>query len=108
MLIVLPVVLTLTGCAIAYDKQSEAVFKSFLKPSNNLVTTVQITGIGESQLQPDTALISLGVQSQETTARSAVQENSTRVPILLHPLKDTGILSGNIHTWTIRLMPGKE
>jgi len=70
--------------------------------------TVQVSGTGEVQVEPDSAVISLGVQTEADTARAALDENNTKVQALLDSLQKGGIPSKNIQTQALRLTPRYE
>src|SRR5689334_17369185 len=60
--------------------------------------TMQMTGHGEVMAAPDTAFVTSGVTSQGTTAREALDANTTDMTALIAALKDAGIDSKDIQT----------
>lgn len=70
--------------------------------------TVQVSGTGEVQVEPDSAVISLGVQTDADTAQAALNENNTKVQSLLDSLTKSGIPSKNIQTQRLNLLPRYE
>jgi uncharacterized protein YggE len=65
--------------------------------------TVQVSGSGEVQAEPDSAVVRLGVQTDADTARAALDENNTKAQAVLDSLQKSGIPSKNIQTQAIRL-----
>jgi len=96
-----------SGCTVAASEQ--ALSQSLMQQSNdNTTRTVQVSGMGESQLEPDTAVIDLGVQTQKKTAEDALQNNNTKMQALIDALEKANIPSRDIQTQTIRLSPRYE
>jgi hypothetical protein len=60
--------------------------------------TMQMTGHGEVMAAPDTAFVTSGVTSQGTTAREALDANTTDMTALIAALKDAGVDSKDIQT----------
>jgi len=95
------------GCTVASSEQ--AFSKSVMQQStDNTPRTVQVSGIGEIQVEPDTAVINLGVQTQEKTAEDTLQKNNIKMQALIDTLKKAKIPSEDIQTQTIRLSPRYE
>jgi uncharacterized protein YggE len=67
--------------------------------------TVQVSGDGEMQVQPDTAVVRLGVQTDADTAQNALNQNNQKMQALVSSLKNAGIASKDIQTQTLRLSP---
>ncbi|MFL7867502.1 MAG: SIMPL domain-containing protein [Anaerolineales bacterium] len=67
--------------------------------------TVQVSGAGEMQVEPDTAVVRLGVQTDADTAQTALSQNNRKMQALINSLTDAGVASKNIQTQTIRLSP---
>lgn len=95
------------GCAALPSEQTATVSRSILQQTSDTTTmrTVQVSGMGETQVEPDTAVIDLGVQTQEKTAQAALTQNNTKMQALVDALKKAKIPSENIQTQTIRLSP---
>lgn len=70
--------------------------------------TVRVTGVGEMRVEPDYALVRLGVQTDADTASEALDQNSTQMGELIEALRDAGIPANNIQTQTVRLNPRYE
>lgn len=83
----------------------EALAQTESQQSNDPVRTVQVIGIAESQVEPDTAVVRLGVQTEAETAQAALDQNSTRVQALLDRLREADIPTENVQTQTVNLSP---
>lgn len=70
--------------------------------------TVQVTGTGVVQVEPDSAVISLGVQTEASSAQAALSQNNTKMETLLETLKESNIPTKNIQTQTLSLGPRYE
>lgn len=67
--------------------------------------TVMVTGQGEVQAVPDTAVIWVGVQTEADTAEAAMDENNTKMQALIDSLESSGIETNDIQTKRINLYP---
>lgn len=70
--------------------------------------TVQVTGVGEIQVEPDSAVIWLGVQTEASTAQAALDQNNTKMETLIETLEEADIPSEDIQTQTLHLGPRYE
>ncbi len=73
-----------------------------------LIRNVSVIGVGEVETQPDSALLSLGVQTEAESAAEAVVGNNNQMQSLLSSLESAGIPSEEIQTTTIRITPTYE
>jgi uncharacterized protein YggE len=76
--------------------------------TDSTTRTVQVTGMGEVQVVPDTAVIQLGVQTEGKTAQAALSQNSTEMQAIMDALEKAKVSSDNIQTQTVRLSPRYE
>lgn len=76
--------------------------------TENGTSTVQVTGSGEVQVKPDSAVISLGVQTDASSAEEALNQNNTKMEALLKTLNQAGIPSTDIQTQILNLGPRYE
>ena len=60
--------------------------------------TMQMSGHGEVMAKPDTAYVTSGVTSQGTTAKEALDANTTDMSALIDVLKQAGIAEADIQT----------
>jgi uncharacterized protein YggE len=68
-------------------------------------TRLDISATGEVTRVPDLAIISAGVQTLQSTATGAIEENATRMERVRAALKRAGIADKDIQTSTINLNP---
>jgi hypothetical protein len=71
-------------------------------PSNSTIT---VTGNGEVDIQPDRALLTVGVTTQETSAQAAAQENAATMSNVIAALEAIGINSSSIQTTSYSISP---
>jgi uncharacterized protein YggE len=76
--------------------------------TDSTTRTVQVTGMGEVQAVPDTAVIQLGVQTEGKTAQAALSQNSTEMQAIMAALEKAKVPSNNIQTQTVSLSPRYE
>jgi len=60
--------------------------------------TITVTGTGKVTLTPDIAYISIGVHTQNASAKAAVAENSTQAQAVIAAIKGTGVADKDIQT----------
>lgn len=65
-------------------------------PSSN--STISVTGNGEITLQPDIALVTIGVNTQGLSAQDAAQQNAETMSNIITALGNLGINSSSIQT----------
>lgn len=107
LLVLSAILLIVTAGCNAVSEQT--LSQSLMQQSNDsTMRTVQVSGMGESQVEPDTAVINLGVQTQEKTAEQALQKNNTKMGTLIDTLEKANIPSRDIRTQTMRLSPRYE
>ncbi|MGD8463439.1 MAG: SIMPL domain-containing protein [Anaerolineae bacterium] len=70
--------------------------------------TVSVRGSGQVSAQPDTAVVTLGVQTEAEEAATALTENSQQMQALVAVLQDAGIPAEDIQTQAVRLYPRYE
>jgi uncharacterized protein YggE len=70
--------------------------------------TVSVTGSGTIEGQPDQAVVSLGVRTEDENAANALSQNSTQMQALISALRSGGVAQADIRTLTIQLFPRYE
>jgi uncharacterized protein YggE len=70
--------------------------------------TVSVRGSGQVSAQPDTAVVTLGVQTEAEEAATALTQNSQEMQALVDVLQDAGIAAEDIQTQAVRLYPRYE
>ena len=89
---------------------SRALFVLFvaalaLGPAQAAEKLVTVTGEATVAVAPDTAMIRLGVSTQEKTAREASEANAKQMTAVLAAIKDTGVADRDIQTSRLSLQP---
>lgn len=67
--------------------------------------SVSVTGSGAVQVKPDLAYITLGVQTNATTASQALTQNSTQMQEVISTLTQASIPAADIRTTAIQIYP---
>lgn len=68
-------------------------------------TTLNLSAFGESEVAPDKATISLGVQTEAPTAQAAIGENANKMNRVIAALKRSGLTDREIQTSNLSLSP---
>ena len=74
-------------------------------PSSALDKLVTVTGEATVAVAPDTAMIRIGVSSQDKTAREASDANAKQMTAVLEAIKNNGIAERDIQTSRLSLQP---
>ncbi len=100
MLVLLVAVVGLqTGCTGATAALTQAT------TTNTTGRTVQVTGTGKVDAVPDVANITMGVETQNQDANTAMEQNNQQMQALITTLTDNGVPESNIQTQTLQLYP---
>lgn len=67
-------------------------------PGNSISRTITISSSASVKLKPDTAVLSLGIQTISSTVKAASDENSKIAAKVLEALKKAGVLDADIQT----------
>lgn len=74
-----------------------------MSPQNE--RSISVTGVGSVETPPDTATITLGVETRSSSAQEALSENSAAQSALLDVLSEAGIAETDIQTDGLSLYP---
>jgi uncharacterized protein YggE len=75
------------------------------QPPQRLIT---VTGTGMVTLTPDIAYISIGVHTQNASARDAVSENNTQAQAVMATIKGLGVAEKDIQTTNFSIYPQQQ
>lgn len=96
------------GSLLLTRAKAEALSQPELQQSDEPLRTVQVFGVAESQMEPDIAVVRLGVQTEAETAQAALNQNNRSVQALIDQLREADIPSEDIQTQTVHLSPRYE
>ncbi|HMQ51019.1 MAG TPA: SIMPL domain-containing protein [Anaerolineae bacterium] len=68
------------------------------------VRSVSVSGTGRVDVQPDQAIVLLGVQTDAETASEALNQNSSQMQTLLESLEENGVPADQLETQTVQLL----
>lgn len=91
------IVKTLIGAALVFTLANTACAE------DRNERKISVSGIGHTATAPDTAVISLGVETEAKTAKDALAQNSDRMRSLLNALMALNIAEHDIQTQAISL-----
>lgn len=67
--------------------------------------TVSVSGSGQVAVQPDIAIVQVGVQTSDSEASAALAANTEQMQALIAALEEAGIAQEDIQTQTIQVQP---
>jgi uncharacterized protein YggE len=67
--------------------------------------TVSVSGTGQVSATPDTAVVTVGVETQAPEASQAMSENNQKMSAVVSALEDAGVAAKDIQTQVIQLQP---
>jgi uncharacterized protein YggE len=70
--------------------------------------TLNVSGTGQVSARPDTAIVTLGVQTEAEQASAALSENNQQMQAVIDALKQAGVAAEDIQTQVINLQPRYE
>ncbi len=79
---------------------------SFLPGSKNtLVNTVRVSGMGKVFMNPDTAILNIGIETEGETSKKAQEKNKEKSQEVIETLKEAGIDEKDIKTQWYNIYP---
>jgi uncharacterized protein YggE len=72
---------------------------------DNQTPRIMVTGTGSVSIEPDMAIVSLGVTKQEKTARQALDANTRAMADILAAMKEAGIEESDMQTSNFSIQP---
>lgn len=72
---------------------------------DNQTPRILVTGTGTVSIEPDMAIVSLGVTKQEKTARAALDANTSAMADILAAMKAAGIAESDLQTSNFSIQP---
>jgi uncharacterized protein YggE len=70
--------------------------------------TLNVSGAGQVSARPDTAIVTLGVQTEAEQANAALSQNNQQMQAVINALKQGGVAAEDIRTQVINLQPRYE
>ena len=70
--------------------------------------TITVTGTGKVTLTPDIAYITIGVNTQNASAKDAVAQNTTQATAVINVIKQAGIADKDIQTTDFSIYPQQQ
>jgi uncharacterized protein YggE len=70
--------------------------------------TITVSGTGMVTLTPDIAYVSIGVQTQNASAKDAVDENNTQAQAVINKIKTFGVADKDIQTTNFSIYPQQQ
>jgi uncharacterized protein YggE len=94
--------------AEAVDLLDRLLGRAASQPSDADVTTIVARGTSEVSVQPDTAVVTLGVESRGATAQEALDDNNQAMSDVVAALTDAGVADDDIQTGFFNLFQVEE
>jgi uncharacterized protein len=70
--------------------------------------TITVSGTGRITLTPDIAYINIGVQTQDASATTAMNENNTKAQAIIAAIKAAGVADKDIQTTNFSIYPQQQ
>ena len=96
------------GLALTLTAAAPAALAQAAPPAADTMfraTTLNLAAYGETRVEPDMAMITLGVMTEGKTAAEAMAANATRMNAVIASLKKAGIAQKDIQTSGLNLNP---
>lgn len=96
------------GLALTMTAAAPAALAQAAPPAADTMfraTTLNLSAYGETRVEPDMAMITLGVMTEGKTAAEAMAANATRMTAVVASLKKAGIAEKDIQTSNLNLNP---
>ena len=101
--IIIPVVLLVLGIVLSACGPASVVVQTPPPPR-----TVTVTGTGKVTLTPDIAYISIGVHTENASAKDAEAENNTQAQAVITAIKGFGVANKDIQTTNFSITPQNQ
>jgi uncharacterized protein len=95
----------LGGMAVGGGWLAEQANAQPVEPIEVRERTVSVSGQGRVMIEPDMALVQVGVQTEDTTAAEAMAENNERMQAVISATLATGVDEEDVRTTVVRLHP---
>jgi uncharacterized protein YggE len=96
--VALAVLIVLAGIWIFGQVTTPAAAQGDDKENSTLTGTITVIGQGTTELEPDIAQLSIGVETMAETVDEAVKENGAKMEALMETLMDVGVAEKDIQT----------
>lgn len=98
-------VTTLTACGGESSKPTAAASLAAATSTGTTGPTINVAGHGEVEGTPDVMTVTMGVQTADPSAQTALQRNSDRAAALIASLKAHGVADKDIQTVDLNVSP---
>ncbi len=105
LLVVIGLVLAVSLLLIGCEEQEESSSEVALTGSISQQTGIWVSGTGEVTVTPDVAILTLGVEAQETTVNAAQSEATSAMNAVMAALKSNGVADKDIQTQWYNISP---
>lgn len=95
--------LALTGCGGGGSKSAARTPAVFTETAD--VPVVNVAGRGEVKGTPDTATVTMGIETRDKSAQTALDNNNAKAAELIKTLKDRGVAEADIQTSNLSVNP---
>lgn len=88
---------------MAFMSRSAGAATALAQEDGSPLRTIQVSGSGEVNVQPDRARVRLGVETEAESAQDALQLNNEQMSSVIDTLMEAGIEEADIQTEVLRL-----
>lgn len=95
-------VMAISMSAVMVSPQADA---EEVTPYPSREKTISVTGTATTQVKPDMLHIQFGVETQQKTAKEALEANSAQMNKVVEAIKKTGIVDSELSTSSLNIYP---
>ena len=105
--VLIAAVMTMTSAGSLYSENSQQALAQEA-PTSSDEKVISVTGMATTSVEPDLLVITFGVETQEITAKQALDANSQTMTDIIDAIKLTGIVEDEINTSRFNIYPVYE
>ncbi|HTV32696.1 MAG TPA: SIMPL domain-containing protein [Methylocella sp.] len=98
-------ILFLTASSFVFASDAAKAQPIFNVPLKDTVPSITTRGVASTEVVPDLAMISLGVETERPKAADAARDNASTTQAVVAEIKAQGVAAGDIRTVSITLAP---
>jgi hypothetical protein len=102
------VIMLVLAFAVTLTQSTQVTATEQTTPFPSREKIISVTGTATASVKPDLLAIQFGVETQEKTARQALESNSQMMAKVVNSLKSVGITEGEFSTSSLNIYPVYE
>lgn len=98
----------ISSTASAFFQQSDSTAAMTASGEELIINTIKVSGTGTVSMDPDEAIVYLGVETEDAEVVNAQQNNAEKMDTIIKALKEAGIASEDMVTSNYRIYPKRD